>query len=141
MTSLHVHFHQCNSISHVFIHWIDTERLPRNSVDIVLVSEAHDFQRLQTSIFVCIATFPASNKTCGKYLNNSPVSVMRVFRYFFSMQIWLPLQLTTFQNHFKNLLGKQQHKMKVLTCSCPNENYVTNLHLILSIFKSSVFRL
>lgn len=45
------------------------------------------------------------------------------------------------ENHFKNLLGKQQPKMKVLTRSCPNENSVTNLHLILSIFESSVFRL
>jgi len=57
------------------------------------------------------------------------------------MQIWLPLQPTTFQNPFKNLLGKQQPKMKPLTRSSPNKNSVTNLHLILSILESSVFRL
>lgn len=50
------------------------------------------------------------------------------------------IKSTTFQNHFRNLLGKQQPKMKALTCSCPNEIFVTNLHLILSVFESSVFR-
>lgn len=79
MTSLHIHFHQCSSISHVFIYWVDTERLPRNSVDLALVSGGHNFQHLQISIIVNITMFLASDKRCDKYLNNPPVSVMHIF--------------------------------------------------------------
>lgn len=47
MTCLHVDFHQCSSISHIFIHCIDTERLPRKCIDQFLeltVSDAYRFK-------------------------------------------------------------------------------------------------
>lgn len=79
MTYPHIRFNQCSSISYVFIHGINTERLPRKSVDLALASGAHDFRRLQISIMVNITTFPVSNKRCDKYLNNPPVSVTNRF--------------------------------------------------------------
>lgn len=48
-------------------------------IDLALVSGAHNFQCLQISIFVNIATFPASNKTCDIYLNNLPVCYAYIY--------------------------------------------------------------